>query len=743
MKRLVLLLMFVSSLAFAQFALVRVDISNPEVMMQIMDLGIALDHATGRSGVYLDFAISENEMNNLIAFGIDFEILIDDLTSHYQNRFSEMDEREFDFGSMGGYYTFSEIENKLDEMHTDYPNLVSQKISIGISHEGRDIWAIRISDNPEISEGEPQVLYNALHHAREPQGMMTLFYFAFHLLENYETDSQIRYLVDNREIWLMPCVNPDGYVYNQTVQPSGGGMHRKNRRPNGCSGYDQGIDLNRNYGYFWGYDDSGSSPYSCESTYRGTSDFSEPETAAFRDFVESHDFKLSLNYHTYSNLWIHPFGYSSSAYPPEPDLSIFREFGGKMTEVNGYAMGNAMETVGYLANGTTSDWLYGELGMITFTPEVGGYSDGFWPSTSRIVPLAEENLSANIFTAQVAGGKIELVDFAAGSDVLPGQECSLSIVCKNVGLSSSEEGMSIQFSSESNFISFPDIYPTLPSVQPRDEFVVGGITAQIASEAPIGFVIPITMSVHLDGEIISEDETSLIIGVQETLFSDSFENGLSNWDFSGWFLTTDSYSGGNAITESPNGDYNDNTTSTITIAEPIDLGESQSVFLSFAAKWDIESSWDFAQVKISTNGTSWIPVAGMFTTMGSGQGVQPSGEPGYDGNHTNWIVEKISLEDYTENAYIWVQFSFYSDTYVTGDGWTIDEFMIYGFTGQQCVPCDINEDGIVNILDVVLVVNFIIGVSEPTDSQACAADFNDDGIINVLDVVSIVNTIFN
>lgn len=742
MKRLILSLVFTASFVFTQFALVRVDISEPDIMIQIMDLGIALDHAIGRQDVYLDFAISENEMNELLAFGIDFEILIGDLTAHYQNRFSEIVDRDFDFGSMGGYYTFAEIEGKLDEMHADYPNLVSEKISIGTSYEGRNIWAVRISDNPEISEGEPQVLYNALHHAREPQGMMTLFYFAFHLLENYETDSQIRYLVDNREIWLIPCVNPDGYVYNQNVEPNGGGMHRKNRRPNGCSGYDQGIDLNRNYGYYWGYDNSGSSPYSCETTYRGTAAFSEPETAAFRDFVESNNFKLSLNYHTYSNLWIHPFGYASSTYPPEPDLSIFRELGGKMTETNGYAMGTAMETVGYLANGTTSDWLYGELGMITFTPEVGGYSDGFWPPTSRIVPLAEENLSANIFTAQVAGGKIELVDFTAENDVLPGHECSLSIVCKNVGLSTSEEGMSIQFSSESNFISFPDLYPTLPAVPPRDEFVVGGITAQIAETAPIGTVIPITMSVHLNNEIISEDEATLIIGIKEIVFSDSFENGLSNWNYNGWFLTADSYSGENAITESPNGDYNDNSTSTITIAEPIDLGESQSIFLSFAAKWEIESSWDFAQVKISTNGTNWIPLEGMYTTIGSGQGVQPSGEPGYDGNHINWIMEKISLVDYAENDYIWVQFSFSSDTYVTGDGWTIDDFMIYGFTGPQCVPGDINEDGIVNILDVVLVVNFIIGVSEPTDSQACAADFNDDDVINVLDVVSIVNTIF-
>jgi hypothetical protein len=88
-------------------------------------------------------------------------------------------------------------------------------------------------------------------------------------------------------------INPDGYVYNETIAPNGGGMHRKNRRDTGCGdGTQRGIDLNRNYGYEWGADNSGSSPNPCSSTFRGDSAFSEPETQAVRDFILATNFQM-------------------------------------------------------------------------------------------------------------------------------------------------------------------------------------------------------------------------------------------------------------------------------------------------------------------------------------------------------------------------------------------------------------------------------------------------------------------
>jgi murein tripeptide amidase MpaA len=96
-------------------------------------------------------------------------------------------------------------------------------------------------------------------------------YYMWYLLENYGTDPEATYLVDNREMYFVPCFNPDGYEYNRQTDPNGGGMWRKNRRNNGGS---YGVDLNRNFGYMWGYDDLGSSPIPSSETYRGPSAFS-------------------------------------------------------------------------------------------------------------------------------------------------------------------------------------------------------------------------------------------------------------------------------------------------------------------------------------------------------------------------------------------------------------------------------------------------------------------------------------
>ena len=112
-------------------------------------------------------------------------------------------------------------------------------------------------------------------------------------------------LVDEREIFILPVVNPDGYVYNEMIAPDGGGMWRKNRNPEFAPDY--GVDLNRNYGYMWGYNDFGSSPDPSDATYRGTAPFSEPETANIRAFVNSHEFVFAVNYHSHSDLILWSF----------------------------------------------------------------------------------------------------------------------------------------------------------------------------------------------------------------------------------------------------------------------------------------------------------------------------------------------------------------------------------------------------------------------------------------------------
>ena len=383
--------------------------------------GLQLDHARVENG-RVQVILSEDELAAVFEAGVEVTVIDLDLGATLAARPPFTEEQQAAaraggridgniFGSLLGYPNFDEVVAILDEMHALYPNLITAKTSLGQSIEGRDIWMVEISDNPGVDEEEGEVLYTALHHAREPQGQATVLYTMWYLLEQYATNSDVSDLVDARRMFFVPVVNPDGYVYNELLD--GDGQYpgwRKNCRVNSEGGLcctlsnlgACGVDLNRNYSYLWGYDDAGSSPNPGSGTYRGTEAFSEPETSAIRDFLESGRYvSEAFNYHTYSDLLLYPWSYENGAYTPDDDL--FELQAAAMTAINGYIYGTSWEIL-YRVNGGSDDWMYGEQTtkpkIMAYTPEVG---HTFWPDPSEIIPLADENLEANLLLAQYAG----------------------------------------------------------------------------------------------------------------------------------------------------------------------------------------------------------------------------------------------------------------------------------------------------------------------------------------------------
>lgn len=344
----------------------------------------------------VDLPVETADYERLVSAGFLPEVLIPDLEAHYAERVGAS-------RNYGAYHTYSEGMAEIQQLHLDFPSIVSLPISIGTTDEGNTIWALKISDNPEVDEDEPEVFYNSYIHAREAITIEVLLHFMHHLTDNYGTDERVTGIVDGRELWFVPFMNPDGVLYNEATNPNGGGMWRKNRTDNGDGSY--GTDLNRNFGYEWGFDNAGSSPIPSEITYRGPSAFSELETQAVRSFVNDREFASSITYHSYSNLLIYPWGYDE-LHVPEPDHSAFVSMTGQMAAINGYSPGTAWELL-YTTNGDSDDWLYGasdEHGPIfAITPEVGGSGDGFWPSESRIPTLVAENLEPNLLFAEMAG----------------------------------------------------------------------------------------------------------------------------------------------------------------------------------------------------------------------------------------------------------------------------------------------------------------------------------------------------
>jgi len=203
--------------------------------------------------------------------------------------------------------------------------------------------------------------------------------------------------VDNYEIYVMPMANPDGHVYveNHSSGPSSY-WWRKNRRDNGGGVY--GVDLNRNYSYKWGYDDRGSSPNPSSSTYRGPAAFSEPEATAIRNLMKSVNFKFALDYHSYGEYILIPYGYDTVARAPNPERDYFLEIGNGMNANlrSRYRVGTPLETIRYPVNGGSIDYHYGETKekkkIYGWCFEVNTRSEGgFCPPEILIEPTCKEH----------------------------------------------------------------------------------------------------------------------------------------------------------------------------------------------------------------------------------------------------------------------------------------------------------------------------------------------------------------
>ncbi|MEP7319319.1 MAG: M14 family zinc carboxypeptidase [Panacibacter sp.] len=411
-----------ASATLAQQKYYRVQLlTNEKGLQKLAAAGITIDHGDFKKGISFTSDFSEDELNIIKQSGIEHQVLIRDLSTYYAARSNDAatdksqpataacttyaKPKNFKYGSMGGFYTYAEMLATLDSMASKYPKLISVKQVVSstlTTGEGRPLYYVKISDHPNNDEAEPKILYTALHHAREPESLSQLVFYMWYILENYKKDPFVKSLVDSTEMFFIPCLNPDGYIYNQTTNPNGGGLWRKNRRPNGNGSY--GVDLNRNYGYKWGYDNVGSSNIGSSDTYRGASPFSEPETQMVRDFCNSHPFYFALNNHTYSNVLIYPWGYKANTYTPAPDSLIFKNDAIRLAQCNGFITGTPNQTVGYIVNGSSDDWMYAEqttkAKIFALTPEAGTSSDGFWPRKNRIIPLAQINMDMNLTAAR-------------------------------------------------------------------------------------------------------------------------------------------------------------------------------------------------------------------------------------------------------------------------------------------------------------------------------------------------------
>ena len=700
---LLLSFLFLLSVNAQNYKQVKIYIQSLQDISELQNAGLEFDHPNVTKDNAVIVFLNDDDFQKLQMTNFSYEVQIDDWFDYYskQPKLTETEKsliiknskdnfgvEGFGFGSMGGFYTLAEAIAQLDSMKSHFPNLITAKVSIGNTVESRPIYMVKISDNPNVDEAEPEILYTALHHAREPQSMMQMIYFMYYLLENYNTDPSVQYIVNNRELYFIPVVNPDGYEYNRATNPSGGGMWRKNRKNNGSS---YGVDLNRNYGpySYWNAPNGGSSTDPSSDTYRGTAPFSEPETNSLKNFLATRYFRNALNYHTYSNLLIYPYG---ALEQETPDSAIFREFARDMTTYNGYTYGTDQQTVGYSTRGNSDDYFYdGDIllnhgKIFAMTPEVG--STGFWPSQPEIFPLAIENVMPNFYYAYVAGEYVSAINpYFSQQYFNPGDNVDLVIPqLKNKGLSDASN-ISLSLSSDNPLITINSGVVNVGSIPARTIVDINqNLSFTIGSAMPADVNIKMLLTVSTSGTPMFIDTLNFITGTPIMIFADTTNDPTLLWNITAtpsvpkWEATNLTYySFPTSFTDSKNGNYVDDATVTMTLKDAIDLSANENPRLSFWTKFDMESGWDYGQVEISTNnGTTFTPLTGTYTTLGSGS-FQPNGEPLYDGVQTNWVNEIMDLSNYNSNQ-VKLKFELKTDGSVVKDGWYIDDIgiVVYG-----------------------------------------------------------------
>jgi hypothetical protein len=275
------------------------------------------------------------------------------------------------------YKNPEELEQILVETEKNYPHLVRRE-SIGKSVEGRDIWAVSVTNRySKTREPKKTILIDSMHHARELMTTEVALDVMDYLTKNHDSDTTVKNWLDKYEVWIVPMLNPDGNqrVWNEDY------MWRKNTQ----GGY--GVDINRNYPYGWA-SCNGSSGSKSSDTYRGASAGSEPETQALMDLVRRIQPKFNLSYHSYSELVIYPFGCSPQQVP-SPDAQIYLETGKELAKrlvrdsgSGSYKAGTSYDLL-YNVDGGSIDWMYGQEKVMSFVVELNGTWQGFQPSYQK------------------------------------------------------------------------------------------------------------------------------------------------------------------------------------------------------------------------------------------------------------------------------------------------------------------------------------------------------------------------
>jgi len=504
----------------------------------------SLDIAGRKYQEYFDLVVSGEEYSYVLASGLNTEILANDF---------ELLKEE----ARGQYHSYSEVTQILRNYVSSYP-LICKLDSLGPSYEGRWVYALKVSDSPQVEDlTEPGILFDALHHSREWATIEAVLFYADTLTKGYGSDPTLTNLIDNNEIWLIPIVNVDGYAYDY----SGPHSWRKTREPYGGA---IGTDANRNYNGALNEDPKGSwcsvppsgqvTNYPSAETFCGAySGFADVIDGMMR-FHRIHDINANISYHSYAEEVIWPWAYTASTtHAKTPDSTAYEQVAqGIASRIHRMGSGYYQATGSLYPNtGTTRTWVYGYhhyikgSSSLAFTIEIGTF---FYQPTGDLDYIAHENWKGALYLAQKADSIREFL--------LP-------------------EVPSPPFSvPDSAFQDTFTVYwsPVLPQWTHPDYWQLD----------------------HLDNYSYALDD---------------IESGTGNWTLSGFTQNTTRHYSGTHSLFSGSGNNIANTAMT-KYPYMVQSGDS----LSFWCWYNLENNYDVSVVEVSTDLNEWIQLDDRYTS---------------------------------------------------------------------------------------------------------------------------------
>ena len=697
------MLFFCSTLASFPVQIISEDIDAD--VKELISLNISIDGVNRSSGEIKAFVRGSDEYQLLLASGFAALALPNpalELARQLNDPLRRAPQGRYD------YYSISEYEDFMVQTANEYPNICTLH-NIGSSGQGRPLYFLKISDNPQIDEGEPKFRYISSIHGDEVVGYDMLIRLIQLLTSEYGEDVRITEIVNNTEIWVCPMINPDGFVAGTRYNASG-------------------IDLNRNFPMPSGNQHPDGAAWA-------------PENIAVMNHANQHNFQLSANFHGGAQVINYPWDYS---YELTPDDDLIHQaaltysiHNSTIYNSSSFPQGVVNGAQWYVITGSLQDWSYGYTDCIDLTCEI---ANNKWPPASQLnnfwsqnkesilslLEFVQKGVHGTVMSTQglplpeavitVQGNAKQMHVGSVCADyhrlLLPG---TYTITANAAGYVAQSAQITIDASGSANhdFVLRPALITELKGqLRNPDGTAVPNVQVILDSQPPISadadvngsFVFPSVLeglykiSFKQNGELIYQKRFELdslagdlvfVLAEMSNIFLDNF-NSIANWTAtSPWGITN--YEGNSVLTDSPGGNYANNINKSCTLTNSIDLSLVSEPVLSFRTRYSLENNYDFVYLEASTDQNSWQQLAS------------------FTGSSTSWTTKTIALEQYA-GTQVSFRFRIQTDSGVSLDGIFIDDFQIKGISLANRYFGDPDGDLIICKKDAQTILDYAVGL---------------------------------